>query len=176
MAAEFGVTGEDWSLTREEFQGFYEQTAPALRRYIRGIAPDSSLADDILQESYIRLLGAAGISPALRKPYLYRVAHNLAADHWRARRREQDWLSALLRRPEAAADRTVGGDLERWFRRLNVRQRALLWLAHVEEASHEEIAEILRLEKASVRVLLFRARRKMEAILRKEGYRPRHEP
>jgi RNA polymerase sigma-70 factor (ECF subfamily) len=46
------------------------------------------------------------------------------------------------------------------------RDRQLLWLAHAEGYSHREISEITGLATASIRLLLFRARRKMARLLR----------
>jgi len=50
--------------------------------------------------------------------------------------------------------------------RLRPRERQLLWLAHAEGYSHREIAEITGLGAASIRLLLFRARRKIARLLR----------
>jgi RNA polymerase sigma-70 factor (ECF subfamily) len=49
------------------------------------------------------------------------------------------------------------------------RDRQLLWLAHAEGYSHREIAEITGLASASVRLLLFRARRKIAHLLREQS-------
>jgi RNA polymerase sigma-70 factor (ECF subfamily) len=45
------------------------------------------------------------------------------------------------------------------------RDRQILWLAHAEGYSHLEIAQITGLGSASIRLLLFRARRKIARIL-----------
>ena len=74
-----------------------------------------------------------------------------------------------LAAPVAGVEAEVGMDLGRLFGRLRPRERSLLWLAHVEEMSHTEIAAASGLAKASVRVLLFRARRRMRKILESEG-------
>ena len=50
--------------------------------------------------------------------------------------------------------------------RLRPRDRALLWLAYAQEQPHVEIAEVLGVKTGSVKLLLFRARRKMAALLR----------
>jgi RNA polymerase sigma-70 factor (ECF subfamily) len=60
------------------------------------------------------------------------------------------------------------------FKQIGIRERALLWLAYVEGAEHREIAESLNLKEKSVKVLLYRARRKMEAVLRKRGFEASH--
>ena len=49
------------------------------------------------------------------------------------------------------------------------RDRQLLWLAYAEGYSHQEIAQITGLASASVRILLFRARRKLARLLRTGG-------
>ncbi len=52
------------------------------------------------------------------------------------------------------------------FHQLKMQERALLWLAYVEGHQHTEIAEMLGLKSLSVRVLLFRARRKLVNLLK----------
>jgi RNA polymerase sigma-70 factor (ECF subfamily) len=159
-----------------EFEAFYRQTARALRSYICRVASSADIADDILQESYIRLLGHPRIEPGGRKSYLYRTATNLIADYWREQSRQRRWpraaqpLEAVPRNPD------LRRDLGRLFARLGVRERALLWLAYVEGADHAEIGGILHVGEKSVRVLLFRARRKMEGILRKHGFHSEDRP
>ena len=63
-------------------------------------------------------------------------------------------------------------DMSRVFEELKPRERALLWLAHVEESDHEEIAEALGLKAKSIRVLLFRARKRLGELLTKRGLGP----
>ena len=58
--------------------------------------------------------------------------------------------------------------LGRALARMRPRDRQLLWLAHAEDYSHREIAEITGLGEASIRLLLFRARRKMAKLLREQ--------
>ena len=55
------------------------------------------------------------------------------------------------------------------FARLTSRDRALLWLAYVEGESHEEIAASLGVGKRSIKVLLFRARRRLRELLHASG-------
>ena len=61
-------------------------------------------------------------------------------------------------------------DLDRALSQLAPRQRDALWLAYVEGSSHEEIAAILGMKVGSIKLLLFRARRKAARLLR--GKRP----
>jgi RNA polymerase sigma-70 factor, ECF subfamily len=52
------------------------------------------------------------------------------------------------------------------------RERQLLWLAYAEGSTHREIAEIMGLGAASVRILLFRARQKLGRFLRQQTPAP----
>ena len=153
------------------FQILYRRTAPGLRSYIRRICGDIDLADDIFQETFYRFLRAR--PPTLdgqkMKAYLYKTATSALRDHWRRANRERLWRVEWLA-PEQAHRRPQGRDHFRAvFRLLKPQQRALLWLAYVERFSHNEIAGALSLSEKSVRVLLFRARKKLAEILTKEG-------
>lgn len=159
------------ALDAARFQDFYDATAARLRGYLRRVSGDASLADDILQESYLRLLRARvpeGRDAAAA--FLFRIATNLLYDHFRRARRER-WFFGLF--PPAAvatpADASLPQDLERLLLKLAPRERALLWLAHVEGWNHDEIARILELRPASVRVVLFRARAKLARVLARAG-------
>jgi RNA polymerase sigma-70 factor (ECF subfamily) len=55
------------------------------------------------------------------------------------------------------------------MRLLRPRDRQLLWLAYAEGYSHREIAEVTGLASASIRLLLFRARRKIARLLREQS-------
>ena len=63
---------------------------------------------------------------------------------------------------------TVSADVNRAMTQLKPNERAMLWMAYAEGATHPEIASVLGLNPASMKVLLFRARRKMAALLRGE--------
>jgi RNA polymerase sigma-70 factor (ECF subfamily) len=53
--------------------------------------------------------------------------------------------------------------------RLRPKERAMLWLAYAEGASHREIAAALGLSTASLKPLLFRARRRLAMLLKGEA-------
>jgi RNA polymerase sigma-70 factor (ECF subfamily) len=141
-----------FQMDEEAFQAFYDRTARALWAYLSRITGDRQLADDLLQEAYFRFLraGARLDSEAHRRNYLYRVATNLARDGARRRRsRPED---------QAAPEHTEALAAE----------RELLWLAHAEGWSHREIGASLGLKPASVKLLVFRARRRLAGLLRGE--------
>ena len=156
------------------FQVFYSETAPTLWSYIRRASGDAALADDIIQEAFYRFLRAD--LPVLEKfqmkAYLYRTASSLLADHWRKLKRERRWHLETFFGEKTIENTERGRDTLRLFEHLKAQEQMLLWLAYVEGFDHREIASALQLREKSVRVLLFRARKKLAGILREQGIGP----
>lgn len=166
-------------MTQAEFESFYRETARPFWGYLRRICGDRALADDLAQEAFLRFCRAR--VPASRsewKAYLFRIGSNLAADWWRrsGSRGVSGTEHESIRHPsedrDAEAEAIRRRELDRAFSFLKPRERALLWLAHVEGFDHREIAKALALSRASVRVLLFRARRKLALLLEGRGIGP----
>lgn len=159
-------------MDEHSFRAFYDRVARRLRAYLMGATRDPALADDLLQEAFLRYLrsGFRGEDEDHRRNYLYRIATNLLRDHFRRRKVRESASPPVA--PTAAAwnDVVVRADVGRALAELKPRQRQLLWLAHVEGASHHEIGEILGLKPASVRSVLFRARQRLAEILREGGF------
>lgn len=166
------------SMDDDAFRAFYATTARGLWAYVMGVCRNRALADDVLQESFLRLLRATRFVPENeehRRRYLYRIAANLLRDHARSPARREDPIAEFELPAPAAASYGHDGlraDMARAFAELGERERQLLWLAHVEGYSHDEIAAALGIKTKSVRVLLFRARQKLAGVLRGAGFGP----
>jgi RNA polymerase sigma-70 factor, ECF subfamily len=163
----------DLRMDSDAFAGFYERSARSLWAYLTRVSGDPALADDLMQESYVRFLSAARPprqedGEIASRRYLFRIATNLLRDHWR-----RPHSASLEDLPEEffaarcdAAQRDSVAMLTPAMARMKPRERQLLWLAHAEGCSHQEIAEVTGLGSASIRLLLFRARRKIARLLR----------
>jgi RNA polymerase sigma-70 factor (ECF subfamily) len=160
-------------LDGDAFAGFYERSARPLWAYLARVSANPSLADDLVQESYLRFLTSdrlpdlAEEGELAARRYLFRIGSNLLRDHWRrphTETLEEAPESAFAQETEAGASdsRMLLGPA---LRQMRPRDRQLLWLAYAEGYSHREIAEATGLASASVRLLLFRARRKMAKLL-----------
>jgi RNA polymerase sigma-70 factor (ECF subfamily) len=174
IASEAPLTGTlDLRMDSDAFAGFYERSARSLWAYLTRVSGDPALADDLMQESYVRFLSAAR-PPRLEdgevasRRYLFRIATNLLRDHWR-----RPHSTSIEEIPEEffaaqsdAAQSESAAILSPAMARMKPRERQLLWLAHAEGYSHHEIAEVTGLGSASIRLLLFRARRKIARMLR----------
>ena len=157
----------------ETFAAFYERSARSLWAYLARTSGDPALAEDIMQESYVRLLCLENPPSYLSegevacRRYLFRIASNLLRDHWRRPRAssiEEIPESAFARANEYASldSQLILGPA---LAKMRPRDRQILWLAHAEGYSHREIAEITGLASASIRLMLFRARRKIARLL-----------
>ena len=168
-----------FEMDEDSFRAFYERTARPLWVYLSRISGDRQVADDLLQESYYRLLRVrqSWDSESHRRAYLFRIATNLVRDRYRRSKFEPVPLpesdhGSMASRDECVADRMARRtDLQRAMARLKPRERALLWLAYAQEHPHTEIADTLGVRTGSVKLLLFRARRRLAHILRTSKFR-----
>jgi RNA polymerase sigma-70 factor (ECF subfamily) len=160
----------------DAFGGFYERSARSLWAYLARVSGDPALADDLMQESFVRFLCAERAmrmedGEVASRRYLFRIATNLLRDHWRRPRAasiEEMPEELFAARLEVSQTDSVA-QLAPALRQMKPRERQLLWLAHAEGYSHKEIAEVTGLASASIRLLLFRARHKMARLLREQA-------
>ena len=161
-------------MDRDAFAGFYERTARPLWAYLARVSGDPALADDLVQESFVRMLCTATPmdGEVHAKRYLFRIATNLLKDYWRRPK-----TSSIEDLPEGVFAHAGRGGmdaqmmLEPRLLQLRPRERQLLWLAHAEGYSHKEIAEIMGLNSPSIRLMLFRARHRLAELLQDGGAR-----
>jgi RNA polymerase sigma-70 factor, ECF subfamily len=156
------VTEKEPSMDEAAFRLFYAETVRPLFGYLLRVSGERSAAEDLMQETYCRFL-TADLPPMDRsesKRYLFRIAANLLHDRWR-RHKEDPLPENLLEMPASAPAVDAKLEMRRAFEQLKPRDRELLWLAYVEGWSHNEIAECTGLSAASIRMLLFRARRRL---------------
>jgi len=122
-----------------------------------------------VQDAFCRLIRAdvGQLGDEDLRRYVFRIAGNLMTDRWRRAEREKSWLDRLRHTPQAVA--VPEDSVSREFAELTPRDRALLWLAYVEEHNHQEIASALGLARGSVKVLLSRARARLRKLLVTRG-------
>lgn len=160
------------------FEAFYRKTSSGLWSYMYRLTNDPAISDDLVQKAFLHFIKAKPVvaSDEHMRRYLYRTATNLAFDHFRETKRRNDTpldaVAGLASSGEPSMAAQLRHDMTRVFGDLKPRERALLWLAHVEELSHDELAEALGLKSKSIRVLLFRARKKLAQLLTTRGLAP----
>lgn len=160
-------------MNEAQFEAFYRSTAGSVWSYIYRMIGNPSTADDLLQKTFFRFLRSNPVvanDEHLRR-YVFRTATNLVFDHFRESKRQRAFQEMSV--VETRSDRSeLRHDMMRVFSELKPQERALLWLAHVEGCSHAEIAETLGVKEKSVKVMLFRARKRLGEMLSKRGLAP----
>ena len=162
------------ALTEQAFGEFYRRHSRSLWTYVYRVTSHAADADDIVQEAFLRMLRVELAGEEDYRRYLFRVAGNLIADRWRRSTREPLRADAPDQPAQTAAphdDRA--DDVGRIFGLLQPRERALLWLAYVEQEDHTEIAQSLGVSRGSVKVLLSRARARLRDLLGARGVKAR---
>lgn len=136
---------------------------------------DRMAAEDLLQEVFLRLIreDVGGRGPAEVRPWLYRVAANLAASRGRRHSVTARWLRTVTHAepvdpPEVGYLRDEASDeLHRALGRLTQDQRMALLLAG-HGFSGAEVARALGRSDGATRVLLFRARVRLREVIEKQ--------
>jgi RNA polymerase sigma-70 factor (ECF subfamily) len=172
QAADSATRDATLQMDEETFRGFYSRTSGMLWAYLASATNDSAAADDLLQESYYRLLRATTTfeSDDHRKNYLFRIATNLIRDRFRRPRIDNAQLPEqgegdIPASGDLAQQTQQRSDLARAMAQLSQRERELVLLAYGQGSTHREIAGALGLKPGSIKPLLFRARRKLARIL-----------
>jgi RNA polymerase sigma-70 factor (ECF subfamily) len=153
----------------DEFARFFNESYPSLCRFLECLLGGGRpAAEDLAQESFMRLhhKGLRTLPEGEARFWLFRVARNLALNELsrgQTRRRLFGQVAAAFgahapdpeREYEAAERRELILDL---LKLLPEPQRAALLLREQEEMSYREIADVLGVSEAKVKVDIFRAR------------------
>ncbi|MBY8823315.1 RNA polymerase sigma factor [Sphingomonas colocasiae] len=153
---------------RAEIDRLYREAAPSLRRFFKNRLRDGDAADDMVQETFLRLSGSAA-PRALRNPaaWLQRVARNLVFDRTRRARAHGAPVHLALDEaelPPVAPDQLLAleaEDMQRCYEAalaaLTARTREIFLLHRIDELGYREIAGRLGISVATVEYHMMRA-------------------
>jgi RNA polymerase sigma-70 factor (ECF subfamily) len=163
-----------------EIEALYRRHRAALYRYATWFTGDPDLAEDVVQETFLRAHERTPRGAESIRGWLFTVATNLARDTLRVARRRRELLSEqgdMLPAPAAAPDAVaqlereeLGARLRAALDRLSERERSVLLLRH-EGFRHREIAEAVGTTTKSVGTMIARAADKVALALGPEGDR-----
>lgn len=175
-------------------KGDAEAFAPLVRAYEPGIyglcfrmARNTEDAQDLTQEIFLRAYRALGSfrGESRFSVWLYRLGHNVCLDF--LRRRKRQWEVSLTQTDEDGQEQELEipdgryepdallarAELRRAVRlglmALPEDQRRILLLREIGGLRYDEIAAVLELEEGTVKSRIFRARKKLCEVLRKQG-------
>lgn len=156
----------------EIYDNYYER----VRRFILASIRDEWAADDLTQETFIRVQNYLDSLKDVSKlgPWIFRIAHNLCHDYFRSRRRASSNECELHEAKDMFKEAIVQKRLEQcemsacvqgMVNLLPEHFRTVITLFDIAELSHGEIADMLEITVENVKVRLHRARKKLRKLL-----------
>lgn len=157
-------------MTPPWFRGIFDRHYAEVVRHARWLLQDGDEAEDVAQETFLRLYLSSSEPPRQPRSWLLHVATRLAFNrvraHTRRRRREDaggDPTRAARGAPDPGDAAATALDVRQVLDGLEPRDRLLL-LLHAAGYRYRELAEFLDVEPSSVGTLLARARRRFAAL------------
>ena len=146
---------------RSRLADAYVRSAPGGIRLAYLLTGDRVIAEDLVQEAFVRFVGRLRFlhDPDAFEPYLRRTIVNLSKNYFRRRAVERAYLE---REGPTAEDLSIDPDVATYdslrsaLLRLPLRQRTALVLRYFEDLPDATIAELLRCRPATVRSLVAR--------------------
>lgn len=128
-------------MDRQTAADLYEQHKTGLFRFALSILGSETAAEDVLQETFIRLLRSDTIPyhPGKEQAWLYKVARNLCCDQLRRRKRQSEVFS------EPAAEDAPQWEFTELIAPLKELDRQIVSLKIIGGFTHREIAAIVGL-------------------------------
>ncbi len=182
QVVEFARSGREAAF-RELVRRYQRPVFSLIYRMVR----DRELAEDLAQETFIKILNAIErYRPEFKfSSWIFKIANNATIDH--LRRKELDTLS-LEGGPDATTPdrieatalkigdttenpleeleaRELGSAIERAVATLRPEYKACIILRHVEGRPYEEISEILDLPLGTIKTYIHRARAELRELL-----------
>lgn len=154
------------------FEELYRDYQQPILTYLCRLVGDAGRAEELAQDVFVRAYGALAKLPdnANRRAWLYRIATNLAYDHFRRLRlvrwlplkeRDGDVLPVVHSGPDPTADEVA---VEHVLMQLSPDYRAPLILYSVHGYSAAEIAQMLGISEGAVKTRLYRARERFRVL------------
>ena len=154
---------------RDHDAAIFRAVYPSVHRLAAVVAPAEVHPDDLVQEALVRTLGIGPLSELEdATAYLCRAVVNLAKNE--RRRSYRQWQALARHGSDHIEDAVYPSDLTDLMH-LDAKERAVLFLHHVEGHSFQAIADVIGASEPATRRLASRARRKLRVALTKRSDR-----
>ncbi|MFQ3621046.1 MAG: RNA polymerase sigma factor [Spirochaetales bacterium] len=162
---------DDCKKTLDNFHLFYNRVFPQIYRFLHRITKDSMVAEELCQETFIKYLGRKEPFPKEEDArfWVFRVAKNLALNYVKRSGREQKAYERKLKEPtvpvesgeETVLKQEATNYVLKALNQLPKSFREVLILKEYGDLNYQEIASILHISKANVKVRVYRARERL---------------
>jgi RNA polymerase sigma-70 factor (ECF subfamily) len=150
-----------------------EKHLPSLSNYVMRMMANTAEADDIIQETFIRLWTRGNkFNPETAKltTWLHNIAHNLCIDHFRKSSRlvnnsiEQP-IAVAPGPEEDLAQQGLAKNIQQAMMSLPERQRSAIIMCHYQGLSNKDAAVVLNVSVDALESLMARGRKKLRTLL-----------
>lgn len=149
------------------FNKIWEEHQLHVQNFIKTKVDDEHSVDDILQEVSIKLFNTLHQKTSIKnyKAWLFQVARNTIADHYRKNKQQAD-LSIYLSEPTSDASSCVC-DLSAFViqKYLPEKYGKPLYLSDIEKRPQQEVAQMLNLSLTATKSRIQRARIKLKELV-----------
>jgi RNA polymerase sigma-70 factor (ECF subfamily) len=172
--AEESLGNEEMIDSTDNFEAAYESHSRSIYRFLYWRTRNVQLSEDLTSSVFEKAWRSrSSFHGGSVRAWLYRIARNVLIDHWR---KKQDLLvEDVDSLPEEAAGSSISDQLDQdiMLRRLHKAldtlpsdMRAVINLRFIEGLSCKQVAEKLELGESNVRVIQYRALRKLRSRLK----------
>jgi RNA polymerase sigma-70 factor (ECF subfamily) len=160
----------------EAFDALYGALAGRIRGYLMSQCRDAAVADDLVQETFLRLHRSRRTYEPGRPvtPWVFAIARHVFLMHRRASARRHRFQTALAEEVQhvdlvndPVAALAAGDEVRRALREVPAAQRQALVMHHVADQSFAEIADHLGVRVNAVKTRAFRGMRKLRELLKR---------
>ena len=156
----------------------YHQYGKELFLYLYSMCQQKELAEDLLQETFLKAILALPESHTNMRAWLYKVARNLFYNLYKRNRREicdEEYLKKISKLEvdeflEEYISKQETRILYTAIQKLSPVKREVLELQYFGQMPLKEIANVLQLSQENVRVLSHRAKKDLKKLMEVEGY------
>jgi RNA polymerase sigma-70 factor (ECF subfamily) len=159
----------------DPFEALYLEHAAPIHRFCLSQTGNAFIAEELTHETFLRALAVdEGLrpSPTQLRPWLVRIARNLAVDHHRRQSRMRTLLARLRGSTTGGADVETIVEQRHDLHRINAalqslrpRERELIGLRVAADLSYREIADLLGIAEAAAKVAAHRALNRLRTRL-----------
>lgn len=157
------------------YERFFKTHAKALRNYLFAKFGTMDLAEDLMQEAFIKLWhNCIKVSPDKAKSYIYTVATNLGISHKRHDKVKLNYQTSIIEKqgiiteesPEfLLLEKEFQEKLTHVIAGLTDRQREVFLLSRIEKKTYKEIAEQSKVSVKAIEKLMHKALLKIREAL-----------
>ncbi len=162
---------KDMLKPEEDFGVAYEAYAEPLYRFFYWRTRDTKLSEDLTSTVFEKAWRSrSSFHSGSLRPWLYRIARNLLIDHWRVKKDVLMTNEDSLVNPTDDASETLDKQmmverLHEVLDKLPFEMHSVVYLRFMEGLSSQQISRILGISESNVRVIQYRALKKMRHSL-----------